>query len=302
MQINGAESLAEYLMFLRVHPGESGALLQDMLISVTNFFRDRDAFKVLEAHIPELFAGKGPGDQLRVWVPACATGEEGLLGGHAPLRARPRVADAAALAGLRHRPGRGGRPVGARWRLPRRHHHRRERGAARALLRQGTPRLPRAPRTARDRALRPARPAQGLPLFQARSHHLPQPAHLPGPRRAETRAGHLPLRAATGRTPLPRHFGERGRRQRTLRAARQEAPPLHRAVDREDRRAGARGRRRPGARAARAPARRRTSRAPTAGGEGVAALAGGGTRGRTGSGRRGLSAHPGAGRTGQHDR
>jgi two-component system CheB/CheR fusion protein len=76
LQVNGMENLADYLSFLRLHPGESGALLQDLLISVTNFFRDRDAFQALESFIPELFKGKGPGDFVRVWSPACATGEE----------------------------------------------------------------------------------------------------------------------------------------------------------------------------------------------------------------------------------
>jgi two-component system CheB/CheR fusion protein len=47
-----------------------------LLISVTNFFRDRDAFNALESHIPELFKGKTSNDTVRVWVPACATGEE----------------------------------------------------------------------------------------------------------------------------------------------------------------------------------------------------------------------------------
>lgn len=76
MQVNGVPDMAAYLAFLRTHPGESGALLQDLLISVTNFFRDRDAFAVLELHISELFKSKGPNDSVRVWVPACATGEE----------------------------------------------------------------------------------------------------------------------------------------------------------------------------------------------------------------------------------
>ena len=76
LQINGMEDLPAYLAFLRTHPGEAGALLQDLLISVTNFFRDRDSFAAVEALIPELFKGKGPGDCVRVWVPACATGEE----------------------------------------------------------------------------------------------------------------------------------------------------------------------------------------------------------------------------------
>lgn len=76
LQINGVDDLPAYLAFLRTHPGEAGALLQDLLISVTNFFRDRESFAVLEQLIPELFKGKGPDDCVRVWVPACATGEE----------------------------------------------------------------------------------------------------------------------------------------------------------------------------------------------------------------------------------
>lgn len=76
MTVNGVEDLADYLSFLRTHPGESGALLQDMLISVTNFFRDRDAFEELEKRIPEIFKDKAAHDIVRFWVPACATGEE----------------------------------------------------------------------------------------------------------------------------------------------------------------------------------------------------------------------------------
>ena len=76
MQVNGVDSPAEYLTFLRTNPGESSALLQDLLISVTNFFRDREAFDALEKLIPHLFKGKSAGDCVRVWVAACATGEE----------------------------------------------------------------------------------------------------------------------------------------------------------------------------------------------------------------------------------
>lgn len=76
MLVNGSESLEEYVSYLRTHPGETGALLQDLLISVTNFFRDPEAFHALEKLIPDLFKGKGPSDQVRVWIPGCATGEE----------------------------------------------------------------------------------------------------------------------------------------------------------------------------------------------------------------------------------
>ncbi|MEX1049529.1 MAG: chemotaxis protein CheB [Akkermansiaceae bacterium] len=76
MQVNGTENLEAYLGFVRTHPGETGALLQDLLISVTNFFRDPESFSALGSILPELFQGKGPEDQVRVWIPACATGEE----------------------------------------------------------------------------------------------------------------------------------------------------------------------------------------------------------------------------------
>jgi two-component system CheB/CheR fusion protein len=76
MQVNGVQDLPEYLNCLRTRPGESGALLQDLLISVTNFFRDADCYAALEKEIPLLMAGKGPNDAVRVWVAACATGEE----------------------------------------------------------------------------------------------------------------------------------------------------------------------------------------------------------------------------------
>ena len=76
MQVNGIEDMPSYLAFIRTHPAEPVALLQDLLISVTNFFRDRDAFTALEREMPRLFHGKGPEDTVRVWVAACASGEE----------------------------------------------------------------------------------------------------------------------------------------------------------------------------------------------------------------------------------
>jgi len=76
LQVNSIESIPWYLEFLRSHPAEARALLQDMLIGVTHFFRDREAFAALDAHIPQLFAGKTAEEEVRVWVTGCATGEE----------------------------------------------------------------------------------------------------------------------------------------------------------------------------------------------------------------------------------
>ena len=76
MQVNGVHDLGEYLHCLRTLPGEAGALLQDLLISVTNFFRDADCFAALEQEMPSLFRGKAANGCVRVWVAGCATGEE----------------------------------------------------------------------------------------------------------------------------------------------------------------------------------------------------------------------------------
>src|SRR4051812_26540918 len=76
MQVNSIETIPRYLDFIRTHSAEGRALLQDLLIGVTHFFRDRDSFAALESHIPQLFAGKKADDEVRVWVVGCATGEE----------------------------------------------------------------------------------------------------------------------------------------------------------------------------------------------------------------------------------
>ncbi len=76
LQVNSLETIPQYLEFMRKHPAEARALLQDLLIGVTHFFRDGESFAALEANIPQLFAGKRSEDQIRVWVAGCASGEE----------------------------------------------------------------------------------------------------------------------------------------------------------------------------------------------------------------------------------
>jgi two-component system CheB/CheR fusion protein len=77
MQVLQTSTLEEYIGRLRSQHDEAKALLRDLLISVTAFFRDTDAFATLsEQVIPQLFAGRGSDDTVRIWVPGCATGEE----------------------------------------------------------------------------------------------------------------------------------------------------------------------------------------------------------------------------------
>lgn len=78
MGVHQVQTLAEYAAIVRDHPGETDALLKDLLISVTNFFRDCEAWEALERDVvPSLVQGKtGTEDTVRVWVAGCATGEE----------------------------------------------------------------------------------------------------------------------------------------------------------------------------------------------------------------------------------
>jgi two-component system CheB/CheR fusion protein len=71
------DTLAAYVKYLREDPTEVQALYQDLLIKVTHFFRDPEAFDALIDRVfPQLLKGRSEGEPLRLWVPGCATGEE----------------------------------------------------------------------------------------------------------------------------------------------------------------------------------------------------------------------------------
>ncbi len=77
MTLQNAESLADYLGMLEADPGELDHLYRDLLVEVTQFFRDKAAFDIIKNDvIPKLFEQASPDDGIRVWVPGCATGEE----------------------------------------------------------------------------------------------------------------------------------------------------------------------------------------------------------------------------------
>ncbi len=77
MAVHQIGAMGEYVRYLQQNPDEVVALFRDLLIGVTNFFRDPEAFRALEEQvIPKLFADKPAGALIRVWVPGCSTGEE----------------------------------------------------------------------------------------------------------------------------------------------------------------------------------------------------------------------------------
>lgn len=77
MGLRQIDTLDEYQEQLRDDPEEVSVLNKDLLIGVTAFFRDPEAFHLLEQRVvPELVAANSDGESIRIWVPACSTGEE----------------------------------------------------------------------------------------------------------------------------------------------------------------------------------------------------------------------------------
>lgn len=76
MVLGQIESPPDYVRYLRDHPEEVQALYRDVLISVTRFFRDPDAFEAIKSVVlPAITQQKAEGS-IRIWVAGCATGEE----------------------------------------------------------------------------------------------------------------------------------------------------------------------------------------------------------------------------------
>jgi two-component system CheB/CheR fusion protein len=77
INVRNLPDLMSYAAYIQQQPDETGALLRDLLISVTNFFRDKKAFEAVETEvIPKILRGKTAESQVRIWVAGCATGEE----------------------------------------------------------------------------------------------------------------------------------------------------------------------------------------------------------------------------------
>ncbi|WP_031530848.1 CheR family methyltransferase [Dyadobacter crusticola] len=77
MLIYKLETLADYVEHLKKNPTEAGILFNDLLINVTNFFRDPATMEHVKKQIlPRIVSGKSPGEAVRIWVAGCSTGQE----------------------------------------------------------------------------------------------------------------------------------------------------------------------------------------------------------------------------------
>ncbi|MCX6545718.1 MAG: PAS domain-containing protein [Acidobacteria bacterium] len=77
MGLHQIDRIGTYVRYLQENPQERELLFKELLIGVTSFFRDPETWDALKAEvIPALLKERAPGQALRVWIPACATGEE----------------------------------------------------------------------------------------------------------------------------------------------------------------------------------------------------------------------------------
>ena len=76
MYLHGISSVQDYLEAIEKKDSEASLLAADLMIGVTSFFRDRLAWKALKIEVVQKFAAENDDSQIRVWTPACATGEE----------------------------------------------------------------------------------------------------------------------------------------------------------------------------------------------------------------------------------
>jgi len=76
MVISQLDNLSNYIRLLQENPEETESLFKELLIGVTNFFRDPESFDKLKIMLSEIVKNKTDNGQIRIWVPGCSTGEE----------------------------------------------------------------------------------------------------------------------------------------------------------------------------------------------------------------------------------
>jgi two-component system CheB/CheR fusion protein len=79
MAVHKLQDIGDYFRYLQEQPDEIQTLFKDLVICVTSFFRDPEAFKALETRVaPEIVKNKANDQPIRIWVAGCGSGEEAL--------------------------------------------------------------------------------------------------------------------------------------------------------------------------------------------------------------------------------
>ena len=205
MQVVRQSTVEGYIDWLRRDPTEVMALFRDLLINVTEFFRDAEAFSALRgAGHPRALRRSGADETISVWVPGCATGEEvyslGILIREGMDR-RPRFRASKSLRPTSTKPHLASRAPDA----TRSSCFARSAPSAEAVLRAGRQQLGRPQRGARSLCVLAAQRHQRSAVLADGLYLLPQPSDLSWPRAAGSGDPHIPLRAEAGRLSVSRH-------------------------------------------------------------------------------------------------
>ena len=227
MMLQQVEKLEDYVRLLRENAEEVKSLYEDILINVTSFFREPEAFEALQQVVfPEIMRNRAEDEPIRIWVPGCASGEEAyslaisLLEFLGDLAANVQIQIFATDIedGVIDKARQGIYPEAiSRGRLPR---------AAAALFCQGPRRLPGEQDHPGHVRLRQAEPDQGPALLPDGPDQLPQRAHLLRAGAAKEGDPHLPFRPEAHGLPavgqirglerLPRAFHPGGQETQDL--------------------------------------------------------------------------------------
>ena len=195
MALNKITKPEAYIRYLQENPGEVTNLYQDVLIKVTGFFRDPEAFEALKTEIfPLIQRQKSPEVPVRIWVPGCSTGEEAY-------------SLAMSLAGVPGRPGRGhphpgfrhgreryGDREGPEWSLPGKYCRGCISGEIGPFFCQNQRLLSGEQNRPGHVHFRPTEPDPGPALLQVGPHQLPQRPHLFRAGAAKTGSPNIPFR------------------------------------------------------------------------------------------------------------
>jgi len=221
MLLHKLESLKQYLQFLHDDPAEPAALCEDILIHVTSFFREPEAFQALAERVfARILDNRPPASRFASgsWL---FHGRRGVLHRHGPagMPGRPLRQHAIQIFGTISAPCRSRRrgpvctPRAASARSPRS-----ACGASSSKWRE----LPDREIVARDVRVRAAGPGPGPSVLAPGPHQLPQRAHLHGAGAPEEGHGHLPLRSEAHRVPAAGEVGIDRRLHGPLCGGRQE--------------------------------------------------------------------------------
>ena len=232
--IHQLAGIADYAIFLQSNPQEIDLLFKELLIGVTQFFRDPAAWAWLQENVlPAMIRANPPGNVLRAWVAGCSSGEEAYSLAIAFQESIDRIKpkERVERSHFRHRPRPRCHCPGPPGALSGKHCRRCVGGAPGPLLQGGWRQVPGQPGDPPDGGIRAAQCHDGPAVYPAGHAHLPEPADLSGSGTAKEAGAAVPLQPEARRHPFSGQCREHRRLWRAFFAVRCQGPHLPPGAD-----------------------------------------------------------------------